>query len=734
MWREAAAALLGAGFTGAACYAAGALLIRRLGLRDRLRRPEQVPLAFVLGAALVHLSVFAALALHVANRPLMVTVLGAVIAAAAITGAWRLPSKREPPLPGALRAILAVSGGAFLVLYLVNAWAPEASPDGSGYHLALAARYLRAGGFERPPASLFAAFSGGVDMLFLPAFAIGRHSAGALVHFCFLVALPVGILAYGRRIGKPWAGAAAALLTFLSPVAGKDGTAAYVDVAAAAIVFAAFHWLEVWEAERAPALLVPPALLAGYAFAAKYTAAIIVVYLAGFVLLRTRRWRPLAIVTAGFLVMAAPWLIRNAVWYQNPMAPAGNALFPNPHFYIQEERELARYFRTYGMASLGQVPLEVTARGSGTGGLIGPVFLLAPLGLLSLRYAAGRRVLVAGAVLLAVYPLNIGARFLIPWLPFASLGMALAAGERRIILAALMAAHTAASWPAVVKRYAPDAWKLDQFPLRAALRIQPPDDYLRSVHRDYVVARMIEDHVPPGERVLAMNGVAEAYTSRDVLVSFTSASHGALADTVNMGWRSWTQPLRARVFRFPAASVRGLRVVQTEETQDEQWNVHELRILHHGRELARRPEWRITARPNPWDAAFAFDHSPVTRWRSWEGARPGMYLEVDLARPESVDEVRMETSPDFVRVRFQLEAAVDGGWRRIAGPPEDVVLGGPRQVRREAIREMHRRGVKYLLMRSGDWGARDFLGDPEGWGLRIVAQSPHGTLYRSVWP
>ena len=45
--REAAAALFGAGFTVAGCYAAGALVIDRL--RVALRRDERIPLAFVLG-------------------------------------------------------------------------------------------------------------------------------------------------------------------------------------------------------------------------------------------------------------------------------------------------------------------------------------------------------------------------------------------------------------------------------------------------------------------------------------------------------------------------------------------------------------------------------------------------------------------------------------------------------------------------------------------------------------
>ena len=55
--RQAAAALFGAGFTVAACYAAGSLLIDQL--RATLRRDERIPLAFVLGAACLHLAIFA---------------------------------------------------------------------------------------------------------------------------------------------------------------------------------------------------------------------------------------------------------------------------------------------------------------------------------------------------------------------------------------------------------------------------------------------------------------------------------------------------------------------------------------------------------------------------------------------------------------------------------------------------------------------------------------------------
>ena len=70
---------------------------------------------------------------------------------------------------------------------------------------------------SRSITNMYASLSAGVEMLFVPAFAIGKHSAAALVHYAFLVALAMAMFAYGRRIGKPWVGAAGALLVYASP-------------------------------------------------------------------------------------------------------------------------------------------------------------------------------------------------------------------------------------------------------------------------------------------------------------------------------------------------------------------------------------------------------------------------------------------------------------------------------------------------------------------------------------
>ncbi len=743
--RQAAAALFGAGFTVAACYAAGSLLIDRLQVA--LRRDERIPLAFVVGAACLHLAVFAILALHIGYWPVLAALLAGTVAAAMWTGAWRgvrtEPGKPVAPLSKTLLAVFGSCAGVFAIVYFVNAWAPETSPDGAGYHLALVARELRAHGFQPISTNLYAMLSAGVEMLFVPAFAIGRHSAAALVHFSFAVALALAILAYGRRIGKPWAGAAGALLTFASPVVGASGSSAYVDVATAAIVFGVFYWTEIWDEQRGLRLLIPVGLLAGYAYAAKYTAFPIGIYALGFVAWRSRRQRPVSqglravLVVAGCaLLMAGPWIARNWIWYQNPLAPFGNWLFRNPYVHVIFEQDYAKFLRTYGMPSLRTLPLEATIRGQYIYGIIGPAFLLLPMALISLRYQAGRRLLLAGALVFSTYFANIGARFLIPCLPFFSLSLGLALGEAAPLLAAVMVFHAVASWPTVLNRYVnPNCWRLVRFPYQAALRITPPDDFLRTNSYGYSIARMIEAKVPAGEPVLTMTGIPDAYTTHEILVSFQSAGNQALTDTVNMGWAEGFQPTVGEVFQFPERKMRRIRVAQTAQAEfPEQWSVHELRFYYRGKELARNLDWRLEAWPNPWEVQMAFDNSLATRWRSGEVASPGMYIETDFGQEESVDEVRVITSSDSGRSRLQLESMNPaGGWEKIADNPRKVQLAAPENIRRMATYEMHARGVHYLMLYDTDFGAEDFAGDPEAWGLKVIGRGYGARLYQTIW-
>jgi len=164
----------------------------------------------------------------------------------------------------------------------------------------------------------------------------------------------------------------------------------------------------------------------------------------------------------------------------------------------------------------------------------------------------------------------------------------------------------------------------------------------------------------------------------------------------------------------------------------EEFKAHEVRFFSNGVEIKRDPAWRLRAWPNPWDVRMAFDNSPATRWRSWETAAPGMYIDADFGKYESVDEVRLETSFDFANLRMQVEAMDSGKWVKLASDPETKTIPVPGAIRKWASRELHARGVDYIVMQDTDWGAEDMRDDPESWGFEVLASGYGARIYKVV--
>jgi hypothetical protein len=713
-------------------------------LKAPLLRVEKFPLAFVLGAACLHLALFVIFALKIAYKPVLLGLAICVILAAA-QRRNRLPggsAKTQFSLNQDRYAIgYAILFAIFTGLYFVNAWAPEFSPDGSGYHLELVARYLRERGFVQITTNIYAGLGQGAEMLYSLAFAFGQHSAAALVHLSFAVALALGMLAYGVRIGKWWVGAGAALLVYLSPVVGRDASTAYIDVVPAAIAFSAFYWLELWEETGNDRLLIVIGLLSGYAYATKYTAVTILPFALAWVAIVTWKTRTsraalsksLLTIGAWAAVMMLPWMLKDWIYLRDPIAPFGAGIFRNPYIHAGMVQEWAESLRRYDMPNKWKLPMEMTLSGGYIKGIIGPVFLLAPLGLLALRFRAGR-LLLAGAMMFIPYFGNIGARFLIPCLPFFAMAMTLAIGSWPRAVSALVLLHAIASWPPILDTYAPNSWRITDFPLSAALRREPADQYLRRVLQDYALAKAIDQYVPPGERILSLSSLPEAYTSHEILVAFQGAFNQDLTDSVNIGWLDVYRPKVAMVFQFPERTLRRIRVVETARLKPyRQWSVHELRYLRRGVELPRSSAWRLRAWPNQWEVQFAFDNSPVTRWRTWETAVPGMFIETDFGTQETVSEVRVETSEDDkYDVKLQVEGQIEpnGPWVKIASEPVERPIPVPYWLRRAATAELHAKGVNYLLVRDSNFGASDIGEEPADWGLQVVAHPGNAILYR----
>jgi len=249
-------------------------------------------------------------------------------------------------------------------------------------------------------------------------------------------------------------------------------------------------------------------------------------------------------------------MLKNWIWVENPLAPFYNNWFPNPHITAEFERGYRENMSLYSLKSRWEIPLQVTLRGSALGGLLGPVFLLAPLALLSLRRREGRQLLLAALVFSANYFGNIGTRFLIPSLPFVALAMMLAlnAAPRAVLAIALL--HAAISWPSILRRYSGfGAWTLVKVPVREALRIKPEEGFLESNLPHYGVDRMIERETPPGANILSLTPIPEAYTTRNILVAYQSAENIAAREVL---WDSVEKPAAARVAAAAAARKRGI--------------------------------------------------------------------------------------------------------------------------------------------------------------------------------
>jgi hypothetical protein len=729
--------LFGGLFTFLTAVALGKLLLR--GLKLRFYRTEETLLAYMAGSACLSGIVFVLTAAQLARTGVFLAVGVLAIGLALRRGLLRDVGEPLPALPPFWKHFFGLIFTVFLLAYCLNAMLPESSPDGSTYHLGLVARYLREHGFKRITTNMYANLSQGVEMLYLYAFAFGRHSAAALVHFSFLATLPLAMLAYARRFGFPAAGAAGALLFFVSPVVGRDGTTAYNDVAVAAIVFAVFYLIQIWDQERSSALFVPIGLMAGFCYAAKYTTFLAVPYALGFVgwkLIRARKpfLKPLFVISFCALLLMAPWMVKNWIWLDNPFSPFLNQAFPNPNVHVSFEREYVQNMRNSDGVKLDrELPLEVTVRGRRLCGLFGPVFLLAPIALFALRQRAGRRLLLAALIFGSTYFLNIGTRFLIPAAPYVSLAMGLAVARARGVAPLLVIAHVVASWPSNIHLYYDQwTWQIEQpFPWKQALRIESEEAWLNRSMPSYAIARMIERRVPKGERVFVTNGVAEAYTTRDILVGYQAAFNNALYDVLFTPIYGDFHPRRHAVFRFPAERLRAVRVVQTAGWNPEHWSVNEFFVLNGDQEVKRTHTWTLRAHPNTWDAELAFDRNLATRWRSFWTLFPGMYLEAAFGRPETVDTVRLEYIFGQYFSRMRLEGQTESGqWKTLDREPEMILADDMQGLRRAAVAAFLTHRVQWIVLNDSDYAADDLKTKIAEWGITLVEQVNGARLYR----
>ena len=702
--------------TGAAITISAALALGRLPL---LGKPRHWTFALACGAPLLSLCVFALLLTGNASTNALI----AVATLSCVLFAWR-PKRERLPVGWGANALPLLPLVAYFVLYLVHALAPEIQPDGVTYHLGLVAEWLRTGRFAAR-LGFYETLPLGLETLFAPAVAIGGYSAGKLVHFTFLCATVPLMLRVGRGLGlSVEASLWAAALYVMAPVVGVAGTSTYTDAALVFFGLATFALVQ----EEADGCA---GLAAGFCYAIKLTGLLAVPAGIGWLLWR-RRWRGAALFSAGAMVSVLPWMLRTFLLTGNPFAPLGNRLVPNAVFHAVSEEGLAHYLANYGGVGWMDIPWAITVDGAALQGLIGPVFLLAPLALLAWRKPAGRVVLGVALLLLLPWTRNLGTRFVLPALPFLCLALALALP--RSAMQALVLVQAITCWPAVVDRYAGQgAWRLHGFPWQAALRIESEETYLAKNLFEYRYAQMTARHVKPGEGILDLFALPYAYLPTVPIGPMESAQFDNLRMTLNGAALPNPEILISGRTAWPARFLRGIRV-RMRQPIPIPWNLAEVELLRNGRTIPVSARWFVDARPSPGDAWLAMDGNRASRWSTWDNSQAGMYWQVTFDRPMPLDGVRVLMPNLNGRQMLTIETQeMDRKWNAVAAPLT-LDLTAPRLYRHSAIEFLKRQGIVWIIVRVGREGngpiGQAFVMTPEDWGVKMVEKVDEVALFR----
>lgn len=719
--------LFGAALPLAAAYAWGVLVLRRL--------PAPPEIALALGAAVESLLVFLLLVLHLGWWPVYLAVGLAPLAALPFVGRAGIKEPALEPLGRYGRIAAVVIFAAYSVWYLVNAMAPEISPDGITYHLGLPFDYTRLGRFPNR-FTFYDALPQGMEMLFTMAFAFGRHSAAKLVEFGFLAATPTLLLRIGRRLRLPdRASLVAAVFYFCAPVTGITGTTSYNEAALVFFTLAAFYLLLVWR-DTGEAWYLPAAgSAAGFCYAIKLPGAMVLVSAALWVAVcgDGRRWRGIALIAAGAISAVAPWLVRNAVMARDPLAPLANAVFPNSHFHLLTEQILAASLAGWRHVAALDVPWQL-AFGDHFTGTFGPLLLALPLALLAWRKRAARLVLAAALLLALPWLFNTGARFLMPSVALAglALGAALAGVWRGRAAWAAVALQAIVCWPQALNPWQPEySFRLHRFPLAAALRTEPERDYLVRSIPEYPVAHMVGKNTPADARIFSFDPVANAYLPRTVTVSWQSAEGDRMADALHAAF--YPETLYQRDARWQSEPLMGFRFRVPAAHQGE-WDVQEMEIYSKGKRVPAAADWTLRAWPNVWEAPLAVDNNYTTRWRTWRPVQAGMTLEVDFEIPVIADTVALVSHAPGDSVPLEIWAKqLSGTWRLVANSPAAAPSPAV-PLRLEATAALRRAGFRYILapVEGGGYSpiGMDMLANPLAWDLDTVARAGWSVLFR----
>jgi hypothetical protein len=366
-------------------------------------------------------------------------------------------------LPRGPAALALLAGGVlYAVWILLGAALPVTALDELVYHLEVPRQVLDVGYLPVFTDNVYAYFPLGSQMLFMLGLGLVGETAARLFHALHGILILAAIYGYARTMLDRSGAVTAAVLFATVPWVMVIGSWAYIDLNFTLYAFlalvATLRYVEVRDAGEQQALpwAVLAGLMAGGAWTVKYTGLQLVLLLALVVLVAalrsgTRRlpWG-LAALGAVAAVMFAPYLVRTwsiTGWPLFPLQAGPFELTGRVNWSVEQAELLMTWLLQYGAGSertllerlMASIRVYTSAQPNYTAydGIIGPVFLLAPLALLARRRAPQIPLLFVFAVGFTLYwsLTTTQVRFLLPVLPVMAVLVAIGLSDRHRVLA-----------------------------------------------------------------------------------------------------------------------------------------------------------------------------------------------------------------------------------------------------------------------------------------------------------
>lgn len=313
---------------------------------------------------------------------------------AALAGALRGLS----PGGGPLRRVAVGAWAALALLMVVLALAPPWDWDTLMYHQALPLEFLRSGSVDVPTDNLHVGVIGVAQFASLPLLAAGLTAGPAMASVASYLLLAGAMLALARVAGDDDDGWWSLLLLVGTPAFLLVATTARVDVTVTGALVVAHAVLLLAAGHRGRAELVVAAICFGFAAGMKLHAVAYAAACAPVALVAWKHWRVPTLALGACVLVAAPWLLKNAILVGAPFYPLGAPPRLEPWLAaIAGSEAIPAGFDTRALAQLGESrtafnlwdaffhPDRVTIEGEGRFYGLPVALLLLPISLFVLR-------------------------------------------------------------------------------------------------------------------------------------------------------------------------------------------------------------------------------------------------------------------------------------------------------------------------------------------------------------